>query len=167
MLALARIADILTFFLDPILLCRNKPRLRFHYRTVTTVLNVVGIGLASAFGVTWVAGWQLAHSAMVGLSSAYLIGRTLRLSGSALLAALGPAVFSAALAVCVGEFVYREVDRVGSTLQFVCAVCSLGLIALATPAYLFSRGKLALPSVTTGKGTGKQTQAAGAPIASA
>lgn len=146
LLALARIPDVLSFFLDPLLICRNQPRLRFHFRTIATVVNVAGIALMSTMGVVNVAVWQIVYSLCIGLISLYLMGQFLQLRARQLVSAMGPAVLSAAVCVGLGEVAYRA-STAAPALRVASSMLTMGVIAGGTIVALYLRGTLTLPRV--------------------
>jgi O-antigen/teichoic acid export membrane protein len=107
LIALARMADVLTFFMEPVLVCTGRPGLQFRLRTLTVIVFLIGVAITSPRGGVAVSQWQLVYNALYAALAVEVVCRSLDMPRRVVLRATGPALATAALCAIAGELAYR------------------------------------------------------------
>jgi O-antigen/teichoic acid export membrane protein len=144
LLALARVASMFDFFLDPILVCTNRSAYQFRLRTAQTVLLLLGVALTARHGPIAVALWQLICSAAVAVMATALIRRLLQVPMREVFYAALPAVAVTLLCSASGELTFHALAFSGAP-QLIISITAMAGCLLVCFLLLHQRGLVRLP----------------------
>jgi O-antigen/teichoic acid export membrane protein len=140
-LAIGRMANLMQFFVGPVLVCTGRSTTYVRLQTVVTAITLTALGISTLFGALPVAVCDMVLQIGFAVFATSLIRSSIELRWLDIISALAPACLVSLACASLGEIAFRAVELV-QPLRLGVSIAVMGLGLLGSFAIL--RGRLAI-----------------------